>query len=103
MSKESATAFLTRAQQDPEILQKLEALGTGADVEEVMDVAAAAGYNFTASDLVAAGKASAEQRGQSGEAELSDAELEQVAGGRINLTIIQISKGTVFFTIKSTF
>jgi predicted ribosomally synthesized peptide with nif11-like leader len=103
MSKESATAFLTRAQQDGEIKQKLEALGTGADVEEVLDVAAAAGYDFSASDLLAAGKASAEHRGQSGETELSDAELEMVAGGRINLTIIQVSRDTIFFTIKSTF
>jgi|SRR3954468_24942494 len=103
MSTESATAFLTKAQQDPEIRQKLEALGTGADVEEVMDVAAASGYNFTATDLLVAGKASAEQRGQANDADLSDAELEQVAGGRINLTIIHISRSSVFFTIKSNF
>src|SRR5947209_3796744 len=103
MSKESATAFLTRVEQDQEMKRKLETLGTGAEVEEVLDVAAAAGYNFTATDLLAAGKANSEQHGKSGETELSDAELEQVAGGRINLTIIHISRSSIFFTIKSTF
>lgn len=80
MSMEQASAFLDKVEQDPELKNKLTSLGKGAKMEDVLDVAASSGYNISKEDLVAAGKTRAEQA-LSNMGELSDSELEQVAGG----------------------
>jgi len=87
MSKESAGAFLTQVETDATLQQKLQSLGTGASLEDVLDVAAAQGYNFNSDDLIEAGRAKAETMGAGPEGDLSDAELEQVAGGKPELRI----------------
>ena len=86
MSKEAASEFIEKAQTDPELQHKLTGLGTGAQIEDVMDVAATSGYRFSESELMTAGKEAAEKSGSLPEAELSDRELEMVAGGTFNLT-----------------
>ena len=86
MSKEAASEFIEKAQTDDAIRQKLVGLGTGAQIEDVLDVAATSGYRFNESELMAAGKDAAEKSGKQPEGELSERELEMVAGGRFNLT-----------------
>lgn len=108
MSQAMATEFLEKANTDADLRQQLETLGTGAKLEDVLDVAAAAGYQFNEKDLMAAAKAKAEAEGKSVDAELNEADLEAVAGGfKINLTIVHITKvsthNSVVVTIKSNF
>ena len=103
MSQASATEFLHKANIDPQIRQQIQSLGPDAGFEEVLDIAAANGYKITQQDILDAAKARAEAEGASSGEELSEAELEAVAGGRINLTIIKISRDTVRVTVWSTF
>ena len=108
MSQTNATAFLEKANTDPEIINKLAELGPDAALEDVLDVAAVSGYMFTEQEMMQAAKDRAEAEGTSLDQELSTEELEAVAGGlRINLTIVQITKistkNSVIFTIKSNF
>ena len=95
MSKESASAFLAKVEQDQDLKSKVQALGEGASFEALQDVAAGAGYEITMDDLIAAGKDRAEQSG-SATGELSDTQLESVAGGA---TIsIYYSRRSIFIT-----
>jgi predicted ribosomally synthesized peptide with nif11-like leader len=87
MSKESAGAFLSQVETDNALQQKLQSLGTGASIEDVLDVAAAQGYNFNSDDLIEAGRSRAETMGAGPEGELSDTELEQVTGGKLELRL----------------
>jgi predicted ribosomally synthesized peptide with nif11-like leader len=104
MSQASATDFLEKANTDPQIRQRIQSLGPGAELEDVLDVAAASGYKISEQDIMEAAKAKAEAEGKPGDQELSEAELDQIAGGfRLNLSIIKITKGTVVVSIKSTF
>jgi predicted ribosomally synthesized peptide with nif11-like leader len=104
MSQASATEFLHKANTDPQIRQQVQSLGPDAGFEEILDIAAANGFKISQQDIMDAAKAKAEAEGTPTEAELSDADLEAVAGGfRINLTIIKISRDTVVVSFKSTF
>jgi len=72
MSQETVAQFLEAVKANPELQTKLKESKT---VDTIIAQAASAGYNFTASDLEAYGKARAAN------SELSEDQLENVAGG----------------------
>jgi predicted ribosomally synthesized peptide with nif11-like leader len=74
MSKEVVRQFLAKANEDKDLLASVEK--AGKDVNALVAAGAAAGYNFTAADVEAAVKDIQSQVG-----ELSENELETVAGG----------------------
>ena len=101
MSKEAASAFIEKTRSDNQLLQQLADLGPSANVEDVLDVAAASGYQFTEPELMAAGKEDAERTGNSADAELSESELEMVAGGfNFRLSRFYATTDTVSVVIK---
>ena len=69
MSEEQLNAFLEKVKTDTELQDKLKA---AASPEAVIEIAKEAGFSITAEDI---------QSMQSATVELSDDELEQVAGG----------------------
>ena len=69
MSEEQLKAFLEKVKSDAELQEKLKA---SADANAVVAIAKEAGFSITAEDI---------QSMQSATVELSDGELEQVAGG----------------------
>ena len=69
MSEEQLKAFLEKVKADTSLQEKLKA---AASPEAAMDIAKAAGFSITAEDI---------QSMQSTTVELSDEELEGVAGG----------------------
>ena len=69
MSEEQLNAFLEKVKSDAELQEKLKA---SADANAVVAIAKEAGFSITAEDI---------QSMQSATVELSDDELEQVAGG----------------------
>ena len=69
MSEEQLKAFLEKVKSDAELQEKLKA---SADANAVVAIAKEAGFSITAEDI---------QSMQSATVELSDDELEQVAGG----------------------
>jgi predicted ribosomally synthesized peptide with nif11-like leader len=74
---EQIKAFMEQAKADTELMAKLDALGAkgASGVEEVIALAQTYGYTLTAQDLEAA-KAGPQKTG-----ELSEADLDAVAGG----------------------
>ena len=66
MSEEQLKAFIAKAKEDQSIQEKLKA---AADVDAVITIAKAAGFVVSADEIKTAPQ------------ELSDAELEEVAGG----------------------
>jgi predicted ribosomally synthesized peptide with nif11-like leader len=75
LSNENLSAFRKEVQSNPALLEKVEALGS--DINLIVALGNQEGFDFTAeeflADLEAVNAGSSE--------ELSDAELEQVAGG----------------------
>ena len=69
MSEEQLKAFLEKVQGDTSLQEKLKAAGSN---EAAIEIAKAAGFAITAEDI---------QSMQSSTVELSDEELENVAGG----------------------
>ena len=69
MSEDQLKAFLEKAKGDTSLQEKLN---VAADADAVVEIAKAAGFSITVEDI---------QSMQSGTVELSDHELEQVAGG----------------------
>ena len=69
MSEDQLKAFLEKAKGDTSLQEKLN---VAADADAVVEIAKAAGFSITVEDI---------QSMQSGTVELSDRELEQVAGG----------------------
>ena len=69
MSEEQLNAFLEKVKSDAELQEKLKA---SADANAVVAIAKEAGFSITAEDI---------QSMQSATVELSNDELEQVAGG----------------------
>ena len=69
MSEEQLKAFLEKVKGDTSLQEKLNG---AADADAVVEIAKAAGFSITVDDI---------QSMQSGTVELSDHELEQVAGG----------------------
>ncbi len=95
MSVQNATAFLEKVDADSALKERINALGTGASLDDVLDIAATNGFNFNVDELVAAGKTRAEANGMN--AELSEEDLEGVAGGLSGVTI-HISRSSVYVT-----
>jgi predicted ribosomally synthesized peptide with nif11-like leader len=75
MSREDARSFLTRLERDVAFRQSITKALQGHDAERLVGIGAEHGLSFTASELA---DAADEKRPES---ELSDAELETVAGG----------------------
>ena len=69
MSEEQLNAFLEKVKADTSLQQKLK---TAASPEAAIEIAKAAGFSITSADI---------QSMQSATVELSDEELEDVAGG----------------------
>jgi predicted ribosomally synthesized peptide with nif11-like leader len=74
MSKDTVRQFLAKANDDADLLAKVEA--AGKDVNALVSAGAAAGYSFSAADVEAAVKDIQSEVG-----ELSENELQTVAGG----------------------
>jgi predicted ribosomally synthesized peptide with nif11-like leader len=89
MSKEVAIQFFKAVDKSPE-LQRQVPMGQSDspdNIKKVIDVASKAGYAITVEDMRAAARSRAEEQVKSGE--LSEADLEKVAGGMMcSLTCI---------------
>ncbi len=97
MSQSSATEFLDKVSSDTELQGKVAELGQGAAMEDVLDLASGLGYSFTEDELVEVSKTRADAMQQSAGSELSEQDLELVAGGRANVTIY-ISRSSIYIT-----
>ena len=82
MSEEQLKAFLEKVKGDTSLQEKLKA---AADANAVVEIAKEAGFAITAEDI---------QSMQSATTELSDAELEGVAGGG-DLSTPELGRGNV--------
>ena len=74
MSVENVKAFFEKVEGDKELQEKLKPSTEGGALDEVVAIAAEAGFEFTVEDF-------AEVLEAGGEGELSDEELKRVAGG----------------------
>lgn len=88
MSKEDVKKFIERVGDDPELTEKVKSAGT--DVDEVIRLGKENGFDFTAEDM----KAAYEEISQSG-TELSDEDLEKVAGGFVTATAVMVVASVV--------
>jgi predicted ribosomally synthesized peptide with nif11-like leader len=82
MSIETAKQFLTKAQSDAALQARLQAINSDSKEQilaELLPIAAAAGFNFSAQDYEAAVDEILQQKHAAGESD--DAELETVSGG----------------------
>jgi predicted ribosomally synthesized peptide with nif11-like leader len=91
MSKESAIAFLTKVDEDPTMQDKIKALDETSNFDVLQDFAASQGYNFTINEMI---EANNERKGLSGE-DLTQDELEAVAGGAAVKVTLHLSKGSL--------
>src|SRR5262245_11134225 len=94
MSSEAVQKFWQKAQQDPALLKKLTAIPPDdqqAAIATLVKVAAAAGFVFTAQEYDAAIKE--ELTRQHAAAELSDQQLEAVAGGLLFTALCKATLG----------
>jgi predicted ribosomally synthesized peptide with nif11-like leader len=80
VSKDAVKSFYAKVEADKALKAKLEAIGKGK-MDEVVKVAGAAGFAFSTDDLVAFQQ-------EAGGA-LSEADLDLVAGGRINTACLE--------------
>ena len=84
MAIETVQQFWSKAEEDESLEAKVQAIPADSDKEqalaEVLRIAAAAGFTFTAADFRAAVKEKLAQLHAAGQ--LSDDQLEMVAGGR---------------------
>lgn len=83
MSVENLKEYARLCANDPEIREKAKAIG-GTDVEEHMRLAESLGLNWTSGDMMAFRK---ELVADDDLTDLSEEELEQVAGGAFSVTI----------------
>ncbi len=82
MSKETALAFFGAVEKSPDLQRQIKPLDeheSPENIKKFIEIAAKAGYTFTVDDLSAAARARAEQQVRTGE--LSEDDLEKVAGG----------------------
>lgn len=78
MSESVALRFITEANQNPALRDKVKA--AGKDMAALLRVAKSAGYTFSEQDFQAASKKMAEMRAR-GEAPLAEDELDMISGG----------------------
>ena len=78
MSEAVAVRFITEANQNPALRDKVKV--AGKDKAAVLRVAKSAGYDFTEKDFQAANKKIAEMRAR-GETPLAEDELDMISGG----------------------
>ena len=78
MSQKDAQSFLKRVEQDSALRQEVLKAAEARDVERLIAIGAQHNLRFTASEL---DEAANEQRFGAGTRELSDSQLEGVAGG----------------------
>jgi predicted ribosomally synthesized peptide with nif11-like leader len=88
MSKEAAIQFLEAVERKPQLWEELRSQGLQKDQnpqsqKRLLDIAAKEGYQFTIDELTSAVKSRAEENMKTGE--LSEEDLEQVAGGALCL------------------
>ena len=84
MSKETAIQFFAAVDKSPELQRQIKPLDqneTPEGMKKFIDIAAKAGYPMSVEDLQAAAKARTERKVESGD-QLSEKDLEKVAGGR---------------------
>jgi len=86
MSVEAVKGFIEKVGQDEELAEKVKEAGT--DVNEIIRLGKENGFEFTAEDM----KALHDETAKSGE-ELSDEDLEKVAGGFVTSTAVAVVAG----------
>ena len=103
MSNEAAGQFLDRVESDEQLQEELakviesaESGGEGADREGATQLGQKYGYDFTSDELWAEIKKRQEELQKTGE--LSDEELEAVAGGESVVLTATIAAGTAIAT-----
>jgi predicted ribosomally synthesized peptide with nif11-like leader len=79
MSKQAVMSFILKVNEDKTLFEKVNSLPSSR-VESLIDVAHEAGYDFTADEFV---NTVLEQSKKSGE--LKEEDLEQVAGGAVDM------------------
>jgi predicted ribosomally synthesized peptide with nif11-like leader len=82
MSTETALAFFAAVDKSPELARQIKPLDENEspdNIKKFIEIASKAGYTFTVDDLGAAAKKRAESQVSS--SELSEEDLEKVAGG----------------------
>jgi predicted ribosomally synthesized peptide with nif11-like leader len=83
MSTQNVQSFFDAVEKSPELQRQIAPIQGDERPENLkrfIDIAGKAGYSFTEQDLMASIKQRAEHRMQSGD-QLSEADLEKVAGG----------------------
>lgn len=102
MSKEMAVAFIEKARNEVGIQEKVLGINTSSDFDKFIELASSLGYPFTEQDFSNAARDVATADGMLNE-ELSEGELETVAGGSIkNYSIAQFSGTSVIITSAKT-
>ena len=94
MSKETAAAFLAKVDEDTTMQDKIKNLEGGSSFDTLQDFAATQGFIFSLDDLLEANKERAEM-GLSPSGELSEAELESVAGGAKSNWTLKFTRDTL--------
>ena len=93
MSTEAAAAFLKAISEKPELKQQLRTRkiedNQTENQKKLLDIAAKAGYSFTIEELTTAAKTLAAQQVESGE--ISEEELEKIAGGSCTFSFKTLS------------
>ncbi|WNZ43913.1 Nif11-like leader peptide family natural product precursor [Leptolyngbya boryana CZ1] len=102
MSTQAVTDFLEKVSEDQTLQSELvQALKSDNDREAVTQLGNGRGYEFTSEELwaeIQKRQAEFEQKRSAGELELSDEELEAVAGGEV-LIVTMILTGAAAFAI----
>src|SRR5258708_5625398 len=97
MSQEIVLAFVTKVNQDPALLAKLRPLAED-DMTGLLRVAAEAGFDFNAEDYMAFMQA----QSIAPASDLSDNDLDVIAGGGINLNTLRCSETLFCVTLTCT-
>ncbi len=103
MSMSAVQEFLTKVSEDQALQEQIaKAMESDNDRQSVTDLARSKGFDFTADELgqeISNREAEARQKAEAGE--LSDDELEAVAGGGASI-VVKLSIATVNLTAQAT-
>ena len=97
MSQEMVLAFATKVKQDPALQAKLRPLAED-DMTGLLKIAAEAGFAFSAEDYMAFMQA----QSIAPASDLSDNDLDVIAGGGINLNTVRCSETLFCVTLTCT-